>query len=92
MNKSKVIMKKYAYLKEPIKCNKKDFIYKIMLYETQKEGVYLFEYCSLDAIQCSFDSWYPDVESVYEECNDVIDERGWIDICDPLPKCQNDTF
>jgi len=62
-------MRKYAILKEPIPCNKKDFIYKIMLYQTKK-----------------------DVESVYEDWNDEIDERGWIDIDDPLPDCQHDAF
>lgn len=30
-------------------------------------------------IQCSFDVWYPDVESVYEDWDDKIDEHGWID-------------
>ncbi len=85
-------MRKYAYLKEPIKCNNKDFIYKIMLYKAKKDGVYLFEYCSLEADRCSFDSWYPDVEFVYEVWNDVIDERGWIEIGDPLPQCQDDAF
>lgn len=38
-------MRRYAYLKEPIKTNKKDYIYKIMLYQTKKDGVYLFMYC-----------------------------------------------
>ena len=42
-------MRKYAYLKEPLKCNKKDYVYKIMLFEN-KDGVYLFEYCSPDAV------------------------------------------
>lgn len=84
-------MRKYAILKEPIPCNKKDFIYKIMLYQTKKD-VYLFKYCSMDAVQCSYDAWYPDVESVYEDWNDEIDERGWIDIEDPLPDCQHDAF
>ena len=39
-------------LKEPIKTNKKDYIYKIMLYQTKKDGVYLFMYCQKDAVQC----------------------------------------
>ncbi len=30
--------------------------------------------------KCAFDVWYPNVESIYEEWNDEIDERGWIDI------------
>jgi len=35
----KIQMRRYAYLKEPIKTNKKDSIYKIMLYQTKKDGV-----------------------------------------------------
>lgn len=84
-------MRKYAFLKEPYKCNEKDFVYKIMLHET-KDGVFLYQYCSMDAVQCSFDGWYPDVEAVYEDWNDEIDERGWIDMDDPLPFCQHDAF
>ena len=84
-------MRKYAVLKEPIKCNQNDFIYKIMLYETKNE-VLLYQYCSLDAISCSYDTWYPDVESVYEDWNDEIDEQGWFELDDPLPDCQHDSF
>ncbi len=84
-------MRKYAVLKEPIKVNKNDYVYKIMLYQSKKD-VFLFQYCSMDAVQCSFDLWYPDVESVYEDWNDEIDEHGWIDIEDPLPDCQYDAF
>ena len=85
-------MRKYAYLKKPFKCNKKDYIYKIMLYQTKRDGVFLFQYCSVDAIQCSFDQYYDDIEDVYEDWDDEIDERGWIDIDDPLPYCQHDAF
>ena len=56
-------MRKYAYLKNPQKCNDKEYIYKIMLH-TQKEGVYLYEYCSLDAIFCSYDQLYFDVKDI----------------------------
>ena len=85
-------MRKYAFLKNPMKCNKSDYIYKIMLYQTQNEGVFLFQYCSLDAIQCSFDQYYNDLEDIYDDWNDEIDERGWIEINDPLPFCQHDAF
>lgn len=84
-------MRKYAFLKEPIKCNKQDYIYKIMLHQTN-DGVYLYQYCSIDAIVCSFDAYYLNVEDVYEDWNDEIDERGWIAIDDPLPDCQHDAF
>ncbi len=85
-------MRKYAFLKNPMKCNKSDYIYKIMLYQTKNEGVFLFQYCSIDAIQCSFDQYYNDLEDIYDDWNDEIDERGWIDINDPLPFCQHDAF
>ena len=84
-------MRKYTYLKEPLKCNKKDYVYKIMLFEN-KDGVYLFEYCSTDAVMCSFDSFYDSLDGVYEEWNELIDERGWMEIDDPLPNCQHDAF
>ena len=79
-------------LKEPIKTNKKDYIYKIMLYQTKKDGVYLFMYCQKEAVQCSFDYWYKTVEDVYEDWNDLVNEKGWILIDDPLPYCQHDAF
>ena len=85
-------MRKYTYLKEPLKCNKKDYIYKIMFYKTKSEGIYLFQYCSLDAVQCSFDAWYENMEDLYEDWNSEIDDRGWIDIDDPMPDCQHDAF
>ena len=84
-------MRKYAVLKEPLKCNETDYIYKIMLHQTKNE-VLLYQYCSIDAIQCTFDVWYSDIESVYEEWNDEIDEHGWIDIEEPLLDCQHDAF
>ena len=84
-------MRKYAYLKEPLQCDGNKSIVKIMLYET-KEGFYLFEYCTLDAIQCSSDRCYDSLEDVYEDWNDLIDGRGWIEIEDPLPGCQHDAF
>lgn len=84
-------MRKYAYLKEPIKYDKGNYTFKIMLYETT-EGIYLFEYGSLDAVQCSHDRCYDSLEDLYEDWNDLIDERGWIEIEDPLPDCQHDTF
>lgn len=84
-------MRKYAYLKEPLRCNKSDYIYKIMFYQSE-EGVYLFGYCSLDAVQSSSDRFYVTLDDLYEEWNNLIDGRGWIEIEDPLPNCQHDAF
>ena len=62
-------MRKYAYLKEPLKSSENNSVFKIMLYETG-EGFYLFEYCSPDAVQCSSDRLYDSVEELYGDWND----------------------
>ena len=84
-------MRKYAYLKEPLKRDGNTCIYKIMLYETG-EGIYLFEYSGPDAVQCSADRIYCSAEDLYDDWNDLIDERGWMEMDDPLPDCQHDAF
>lgn len=83
-------MRKYAFLKEPRKCDGGD-VYKIMLCGSG-EGYYLFEYRSPDAMMCSADRYYDSLEDLYEDWNDLIDENGWIGIEDPLPDCQQDAF
>ena len=82
-------MRKYAYLKAPLKYHSGDCIYKIMFYETE-EGIYLFEYCDPDAVLCSYDRCYESLDDLFEEWNNLIDENGWIEIEDPLPFCQHD--
>ncbi len=84
-------MRKYAYLKTPLESSQGRCIYKIMLYESE-EGVYLFEYDSPDAVQCSDDRFYESLDDLYEDWNDLLDGRGWIDIGDPLPDCQHDAL
>lgn len=84
-------MRKYAYLREPVRYDDGDQTFKVMLCEA-KEGFYLFEYRSLDAIQCARDRCYDSLEDLYDDWNDRIDERGWIGIGDPLPGCQHDAF
>ena len=84
-------MRKYAYLKEPMKSGEGEPVVKVMLYKAE-EGVYLFEYTSRDAVQCSADRCYDSLENLYGDWDDLIDERGWIGIEDPLPDCQHDAF
>ena len=84
-------MRMYAWLKESLKCDGGVRVYKVMLYESD-EGVYLFEYTSLEAVQCSADRCYDSLETLYDDWNDLIDERGWIEMEDPLPDCQHDAF
>ena len=84
-------MRKYAYLKVPLKLDTGTCIYKTMLYETG-EGVYLFGYSSPDAILCSYDLCYDSLEHLYEDWDSLIDENGWNEMEDPLPGCQHDAF
>ncbi|MDE7253629.1 MAG: hypothetical protein K2O32_11895 [Acetatifactor sp.] len=85
------MMRMYAYLKEPLPVNKNDYIYKIMIHEMKRETL-VYKYISRDAIQCSFDDWYPDKDSAVEDWQELIDEKGWIMLDDPLPDCQDDAF
>ena len=84
-------MRKYAYLKDPVTAAEGDPVVKVMLCEAP-EGFYLFEYSDPDAQQCSADLCYDSLEDLYGDWNALIDERGWIDIDDPLPDCQHDAF
>ncbi len=83
-------MRMYGYLREPFKTNKKDRIYKVMLHQIKKQGVYAYLYTSRDALFCSFDYHYPDIDNARENWDDEIDEQGWIVIDDPPPGSQHD--
>ena len=63
-----------------------------MLYKIKENEIFLFKYCSKDAVIGSFDDYYNDLNDLYNDWNDEIDEKGWIDIEDPLPYCQHDAF
>ena len=84
-------MRKYAHLKEPLERGGGDRVFKVMLYEADG-GVYLFEYCSLDAVQCSADRLYDSLDDLREGWDELLDAQGWIDLDDPLPGCQHDAF
>ena len=84
-------MRMYARLKEPLKSSENTYTYKIMLYKTEKD-LWLFEYSSPDAVLCSSDRCYDSLEDLFDDWNDLIDERGWIELDDPLPYCQHDAF
>lgn len=75
----------YGYVKKPFKTNKKDTIYKIMIHEIKKQSVFVYLYTSMDAISCSYDYYYPNIEAALEEWREKTDEQGWIPIDDPLP-------
>ncbi len=84
-------MRKYAYLKKPLKRAENELVYKIMFYDTGS-GVYLFEYSDPDAVLSSSDLWYDTLEDLYDEWDALIDGKGWIDLDDPLPGCQHDAL
>ncbi len=85
-------MRKYARLREPyIPPYDNRAVSKIMLYEAE-EGVYLFTYSQPDDVQCASDRCYASQDDLFEDWNDLIDERGWIELEDPLPGCQHDAF
>ncbi len=83
-------MRKYACLSKPLKDDERTTV-KIMLYEAE-EGIYLFEYSRTEDVQSSADLLYGSLEELYEEWNPHIDEKGWMDLEDPLPGCQHDAF
>ncbi len=84
-------MRQYARLKEPHPAAGHPEIFKIMLYEA-REGVYLFLYDSPEAVQCVSDRLYDSPEALHEDWDSLIDERGWMEMEDPLPGCQHDAF
>lgn len=84
-------MRKYAWLREPLADRNGGYIYKIMLYKAE-EGFYLFAYTDRDAVISSSDCCYDSPEELYDDWNSLIDERGWIEMEDPLPDCQHDAF
>ena len=84
-------MRQYARLKEPPVSIDNQCVYKIMLYQA-REGIYLFTYSSPDAVQSSSDRYYGSLDDLYLDWNGLVDERGWIEMEDPLPFCQHDAF
>ena len=84
-------MRKYACLREPFRYGDHRCIYKIMLYGSGN-GYCLFEYSAPDAVMCSSDRYYDSLEDLYDDWNDLIDEKGWITTDDPLPYCQHDAL
>ncbi len=85
-------MRMYGYLKEPYMCNKKDTVYKVMVHEIKGQGVAVYLYTNKDAMFCSFDYFYTELNDALEDWEGELDEQGWIEIEEPLPGCQHDAF
>ena len=82
-------MRMYGFLKEPYQCNKTKTIYKVMIHEISGFGVYTYYYTDRNAAFSSYDSYHENLNIALEEFTDELDERGWIEIGDPLPYCIN---
>ena len=82
-------MRRIASLETPLEYEPGAFVYWIMLCEAE-EGVYLFGYDRPDAVRSSFDRCYGSAQELHEDWDALIDEKGWTDIGDPLPYCQQD--
>ena len=85
-------MRMYGFLKEPYIMNKSDMVYKVMIHDMKKHGTMVYLYTGLEAMFCSCDCYYPDLESALDDWTEQLDGRGWIHIEDPLPDCQHDAF
>lgn len=83
-------LRMYGYLKKPYQTNSKDYIYKIMIHQTKKQGVFVYLYTSRNAIGSSFDHHYIELADALEDWEEEIDAQGWVKIEDPLPHCQHD--
>ena len=65
-------------------------IYKIMLHETGREGVFAYLYTSPDSLFCSYDLHYETLADALENWEDKITPEGWAELDDPLTDCQHD--
>ena len=83
-------MRMYGYLREPYVCNSTKNVYKVMIHEIDKVGVYTYYYTDRDAVFSSYDSFSEKLETALEEFEGELDDQGWIMIDDPLPYCQHD--
>ena len=64
---------------------------RLMLYDTGKDGVYVFGYNSEKDSSCSWDCHYNDLEDAYEMGIEYgIQKEDWIEIAAPLEHCQED--
>lgn len=83
-------MRMYGFLKEPYLCNQYKTVYKVMIHEISGTGVYTYYYTDRNAVFSSYDSYSEDLETAVAEFDGELDERGWIEVDDPLPYCQHD--
>ena len=82
MNKKPKKERKFlGYVKNPFWCNKKEKVYKIVVHQTPKNGIFCHYFTSLEAENSSYDSHQEaDLEEVLADWQDEIDEKGWQEI------------
>ncbi|MBW7454032.1 hypothetical protein ACFOLF_20835 [Paenibacillus sepulcri] len=81
-------MRKYAF---PIpSANHK--IQKVMIYETTKNGVYLYLYLTQKDLPSHNDFWFDDLQDAenFSKASFHTDDSDWIMIDDPNEGCQDD--
>ena len=81
-------MRMYGLLKNPSAANRQELVYKVMLHETRREGVFAYLYTGPEALFCSFDCHYSTLEDALEDWAGEVE--GWTELGDPLPGCQHD--
>jgi biofilm protein TabA len=66
-------------------------IKRLMIHDSE-DGVYLFEYDSLDDGSSLGDHWFEDLKMAFESCSEDygVDRDAWEEIPDPLEHCQQD--
>lgn len=81
-------MRMYGFLKNPSAANQQELVYKVMLYETQRQGTFAYLYTSPEALFCSYDYHYSSLEDALEDWEGEVER--WVELGDPLPDCQHD--
>lgn len=81
-------MRMIGTLKTPLPANPREMIYKVMLHETRREGVFAYLYTRPGALFGSYDCHYSDLADALEDWDGEVE--GWTELDDPLPHCQHD--
>ncbi|MCE3226218.1 MAG: hypothetical protein K0S32_769 [Bacteroidetes bacterium] len=64
---------------------------RLMIYDTEKHGVYVFGYKTKEDADCVWDCFFIDLDGAYRFGEEYgIDRFEWIDIPDPEEGCQHD--
>ena len=82
-------MRKWARLKHPLEYGDQH-IYKVMVYETQANGTFVFLYNSIESQICVEDEWYETVTDAMDVWAELTAGESWTVVDDPLPGCQAD--